>query len=262
MTGQIRRGRAFATLMLVLSAVLYAASAMGAGAEPAGTALRMNTLTDAWLAYNGQHDEGAALYSFISLTSTRTMALEKRKSILKELDDIGWRLENSGLMTLRETLKQWQQGLARVDDFRFPGRWDLASVLSKPLGVPPLERVATLGNCSPPDWVEVWDSRGINRYRWHSGQALSSLLDEHKLELGRAGRVAVVSPSGSISRFGLQAWSFADASLVPGSRVVASLPLRGQAFPWLRDAIARFLSYVPPGDRCNVVSINHSGVTR
>lgn len=243
--------------MLALTALLCTGPASAASAQ-ADTPPRVDSLADAWLAYNARNDDGAPLYSFISLASTRSRATDKRKAIREELDNIDWRLENTGRVALRQTLQRWRQALSAVDSFRFPGRWDLASVLSRPLAVPPIERVATIGDCPPPEWIEVWDSRGVNRYRWQSNQSLSSLLNEDKLDLGQAGRVAVVTPSGSITHFGLQAWNFTDATLVPGMRIIASLPLKGQAFPWLRDATARFLSYVPPGDGCTVVSLNHS----
>jgi len=212
------------------------------------------TLVDAWLAYPGLA-ELSAPYGFIRTSGIDGTAESQRQTILGELENLDWRLEQAAYTGYVDVVAQWRERLKDVDVFREPGRWDLAWLLSHPRQVPPIARVSAIGGCEMPDWVEVWDDSGVHRYAWSPQSTLSSLLQRQSVTSGPKGRVTVVSPDGRIETYGIQSWNFQDTNLAPGTRIVAALPLSGAVFPWLRNAIARFLSYTPSGDDCRSIDL-------
>ncbi|MES1935652.1 hypothetical protein C27AD_04837 [Salinisphaera hydrothermalis C27AD] len=62
--------------------------------------------------------------------------------------------------------------------------------------------------------------------------------------------MAVISPRGHVDHYGVAAWNYADTDLLPGTRVVGAIDLKGAVFPWMRDEIAGLLAHTPSGAAC------------
>ncbi|MES1926928.1 hypothetical protein [Salinisphaera sp. T31B1] len=219
----------------------------------------VSSLIAAWMAFP-ELDQVVWPYSYIRVAEDDERARQVRSDLGQELSTLAARLDAyGGRQPLRSTVKAWQKRLGTLSATRVPGDWSPASLMTRPYQRPPVSAITALGACRAPDWVEVWDANGIHRTDWRGGLTLSDLLTDRSLRSGSAGRVAIVDPYGQIIHRGVQAWNFADAPLAPGSRVIASLPLNGEAFPWIRDAIARVLAHAPPADDCREVQILATG---
>lgn len=249
-------GIRFLSAVGICVCVLTWFAAVGAAwAQPVSRqALADATLINAWLAYPRLADVSAP-YAFLRSAEMDEAAQRKRQTILKELDNLTWRLGDAGYSGYVDVIDQWRRHLEHVDVFRIPGRWDLAWLMAHPNHVPPANRVTALGSCVIPRWVEVWDQAGIHRYPWARQSTMSELLERQSIDAGPEGRISVVSPDGDISSYGIQAWNFRDTSLAPGARLVVGLPLSGDVFPWLRKNIAQFLAYTPAGEDCRSLDL-------
>lgn len=213
------------------------------------------TLIAAWLAYPNVSDISWP-YAYIRARTTNASLTTRRDDLFREFDSLLWRLDGRGYDRLADTVRLWRQRLNDLPAFRLPGQWSPAWLMAHPNQNPPLARIEALGACDVPAWIEVWDANGIQRVSASANRSLSALIDAEALTGGSAGRVAVVSPTGSIEHFGIEAWNFADTPLSPGSRVIASLPLKGAAFPWIRDTVAELLASTPSGDDCQEMHID------
>ncbi len=208
------------------------------------------TLIDLWLAFPGTTDI-AWPYSYVRLDSTDEMQQARKSDLFKQLDELDWRLENGRYRSFRPAIAQWQAVIERMSSSRVPGSWSPAWLMAHPHQSPPVSSLVALGACDVPSWVEVWDSKGVARVPWRSGLTLSELTrDIHPVDAGPSDQVAVVGSGGHVDHYGVAAWNFADTRLVPGARVVAALPLKGEGLIWIRDAIARVLAHGVPGDGC------------
>lgn len=228
----------------------FAHSQNSADAKPVASVLQ------AWLAYPGV-DTIEWPYAYLRGERTQSAQQTKRTDLFKELDRLGWRLENARRDGLLGAIDQWRSRLEAQELYRQPGDWSPAWLMAHPHRSPPLSRTAAIGACQPPDWVEVWDSTGIERMPWHGGLQLSDLSrHDGPLQLRGVDQVAVVTPEGDIKHYGQAPFNYSDAELSPGTRVVAALPLGGEAFPWIRDAIANLLAHSPVGSACREMKLN------
>lgn len=217
--------------------------------------LRASSLIGAWVEFP-QLDNVSWPYSYIRVAESDTRARAFRSDLDKELSTLTARLEAyGGRLGGVETTRAWRDRLARLQGTRVPGDWSPAALMTHPYQRPEARKIVALGACESPDWVEVWDQNGVRRVDWEPGMQISDLLARKALRGGVAGRVAIVDPYGLVTHTGIQAWNFADASLSPGTKVVATLALRGDAFPWIRDAIARVLAHALPADDCREVTM-------
>jgi len=236
-----------------LPAVRWLRLAVGLAALCAGThasAQPAPSLVQAWLAFPDLVDV-AWPYAYIRADITEQSQKGARQDLLDEFDRLDWRLRDSGYPKLESSVDQWRKALTADDLFRTPGDWSPAFLLSNVNQNPPLAHIAALGACTPPTFVTVWDADGVRRIEWQSSMQISDVERRAPaLRKGSAGEIAVIDPYGRIDRYGVQAWNYADGPIAPGSHVIASLPLKGKAFVWIRDAMAELIAHRPSGIDC------------
>jgi len=221
--------------------------------------LKASSLIGAWVQFPGL-DQVSWPYSYIRVARDDASARQFRNDLDKELSILVARLDAYRVFPRAlETARTWRSHLADLGGTRVPGDWSPASLMTHPYQRPEADKVAALGACRGPEWVEVWDQSGVHRVDWQSGLKISDVLADKSLRGGYDGRVAIVDPYGNIIHRGIQSWNFADASLAPGTKVVATLHLKGDAFPWIRDAIARVLAHSLPADECREVAMTAMG---
>lgn len=209
------------------------------------------SLIQAWL---GLPDVGNIAWPFAFIRADRTDDSEKehRRDLFEQFDRLKWRLDAKGYTELAKTVVHWKSTLAQTDHYRQPGDWSPGWLMAHPNKRPPVSRVAAIGYCSVADSVEVWDSAGVQHIDWYAGLRLSDVLDQdHDLEGGTTDEVAVISPKGDVDHYGVAAWNYADTELIPGTRIVGAIDLKGAVFPWMRDAIAGLLAHTPAGRDCH-----------
>lgn len=232
------------------AAVLCLAPLAALHAQAVGPS-RPATLIKAWLALPDV-DGIAWPFAFIRVDSTDDNEKTHRRDLFEQFDRLKWRLDDKGYTELAETVAHWKSKLAETDHYRQPGDWSPSWLMAHPNKRPPVSRIAAIGYCRPPDTVEVWDSAGVHRRGWHAGLRLSDVLDrDQHLTGGSTDEVAVISPRGQIDHYGVAAWNYADTDLTPGTRIVGAIGLKGNVFPWMRDAIAGLLAHTPAGDDCH-----------
>ncbi len=226
-----------------------------AAANAADDAKAPTTLIQAWLAFP-RLATVAWPYAYIRARDTNASEAARRQALFKEFASLLWRLKDDGYPKLAAAVKAWRRRLRQTHGYRVPGAWTPAWLMAHPHQNPPLARIQALGACQAPRWVQVWDAAGVRDVPWRAGLKLSHLLDiAPQLRGDRTDEVAVVAPDGHIDHYGIGAWNFADTELIPGTRVVAALPLQGEAFPWMRDAIAALLAHSPDGEHCREIAI-------
>ena len=206
-------------------------------------------LLQAWLAYPDLASVDWP-YAYIREIDAADTARRIKRDLLGELDNLSWRLEEMGYVRPVETVAAWRRRIESLQAFRLPGDWGAAQLLAQPEHNVPLSRISAIGSCQPPNWVEVWDVQGIRRLDWPSARSLGDLVDDDVISATGDGQVAVVTPMGHVVHRGIQAWNYTDMDLMPGSRVIVALPFKGDAFPWIRDAIARLTARTPTGTEC------------
>ncbi|MES1956126.1 hypothetical protein SAHY_16152 [Salinisphaera hydrothermalis EPR70] len=190
-------------------------------------------------------------YAFISAESTDESEQARRSDLFDQFEQLKWRLGEGGYAQLVKTVSQWKAELSKTQHYRQPGDWSPAWLLAHPHERPPAARIVALGYCQTPDTVQIWDEDGVHRVGWKPGLRLSDLLSEDPaLKGGSSDEVAVVSPRGNVDHYGVAAWNYADTDLLPGTRVVGAIDLKGAVFPWMRDAIAGLLAHTPSGEAC------------
>ena len=212
------------------------------------------TLLSAWLS-QPVLSERQASFQYMRGVHVNDQVIERRDALVQEFDDLSWRLEGAGYDRMNATVKEWETRISGLEVFRTPGSWGPASLIAQPSKMPPFDRVDAIGACVAPQWIEVWDSHGIRRVDWQKAQSLAVLLKRVEIDVGSVGRVMVVSPEGAVRSHGAQAWNFNDTAIVPGSRVVAALPLQGKAFGWIQQTIADVLAHTPSGVECKEATL-------
>lgn len=199
-------------------------------------------------------------YSFIRVEQTQKEQREQQEDLLKQFDKLHWRLDSQHYSHLASAVSEWQKTIKARGDYREPGDWSPGWLMANAQQRPPLDRVQAIGYCRTPATVEVWDEAGVQQIPWHAGMHLSDIADERdSLKGGTTDMVAVVWPRGHIDHYGTAAWNKADVELVPGVRIVGALDLKGEVFPWMRDAIAGLLAHIPVGQDCRTVTLNQGG---
>ncbi|WP_353221186.1 hypothetical protein [Salinisphaera sp. S4-8] len=243
---------------LALSIATHADSAVpDSAAQPPPTA-GFATVLDAWLGFPGLAATDSP-YTYLRADQTAENTRIRRQDLDRELDDLRWRLEAGGYAGFVQAVDQWKTQLAAIRVFREPGDWGPAWLMANPHRNPPIDRIAAIGACSTPDWVEVWSGQGIQRTPWRTDLMLSDLADSGVMNTRGVRVVSVVAPDGQVRRLGQAADNYADTELLPGARVVVPLPLNGEAFPWIRDAIARILAHAPSGQDCTEMRFAQTG---
>lgn len=251
------------TVWLALGAVftVLLTSAPALAAQTTSTNDQPAHLIDAWLSFPDAVDIQPP-YTYLSAVETGENTTEARQDILDEFKRLRWRLKDGGYSTLVNTLDQWRARLNGYETFREPGDWSPAFLLSHPNRQPPIDEVAAIGACDVPTTVGVWSAAGYDQITWHSGLRLSDIEDRvPATRHGARPMIALVDPLGHVDHYGVQAWNYADTQVAPGSQVVASLPLGGEAFAWIRDSMANLLAHVPSGVNCRQQTISGEAVS-
>lgn len=239
---------------LIFSGVAHSAT------EPEGAtpAAAQPTLLDLWFVLQ---TSGAvyAPYAYIVHQDTRVVQSARKQTLLRELDDLIWRLQTMGNSELAAALDQWRRHIRAVDQYRTPGQWGPAALLSNPRNGVPISAVAALGACRVPSWIEIWSAQGVQRIRWQPAMRLSTLLSDNRgiLHGVDADTVVLVTPYGSILQRGIAAWNYQDMPLSPGMRLVVPLPLGGKASTWIQKTLAELLAHWLPGDNCRELKLRH-----
>lgn len=235
--------------LAMLALLALCSSGVVQAAQPSGT------LIQAWLSFPDAADI-AWPYAYIRAEQTRDSQEGARKDLFDEYERLRWRLEDDRYPQLVKAVKAWKSRLAAMSAFRVPGNWSPSFLMSHVNQRPPIDDVAALGACQVPDSIAVWDAKGVRDITWQSGMQLSDVEDmAPALRQGSAPDIAVVDPYGRIDHYGVQAWNYADGPVAPGSQIVASLPLKGSAFVWIRDAMADVLAHTPSGIDCREVPL-------
>lgn len=209
------------------------------------------SLVQAWLSFPDTVDV-AWPYAYIRAEATQHSQSEARKDLFDEYERLLWRLQDDRYPQLVESVEAWKTRLAAINAFRVPGDWSPSFLITHTNKNPPLKQISALGVCRVPTTVTVWDAKGVRDIPWQSGMRLSDVeRAAPAVRQGSAPEIAVVDPYGRIDHYGVQAWNYADGPVAPGSQIVASLPLKGSAFVWIRDAMAGILAHAPSGNHCH-----------
>lgn len=230
--------------LAILGSVLLCSSGIVCAAQPP------ESLVQAWLAFP-KMSAVAWPYAYIRTEATQSSQEGARKDLFDEYERLVWRLKDDRYPQLAKAVAAWKHRLSAIDHFRVPGKWSPSYLMSHVNRKPPVDRIAALGACRAPTTVSVWDARGVRDIAWQPGMQLSDVeRAAPATRQGSAPEIAVVDPYGRIDHYGVQAWNYADGPVAPGSQIVASLPLKGSAFTWIRDAMADILAHAPSGIDC------------
>lgn len=195
-------------------------------------------------------------YAFIRVQATQTEQEEYFDDLIKQIDELHWRLKEKGYATLTAAIAEWKKELSKHQHYREPGDWSPGWLMAHPRQRPPLERVMAIGHCRIPRTIQVWDETGVHDIAWHAGIHLSDVLKKNpSLKGGVTDMVAIVWPKGHIDHYGVAAWNKADTELLPGTRIIGVIDLKGEVFPWMRDAIASLLAHIPSGRDCRTITL-------
>lgn len=247
-----------ATRIFLCAVLLFSGQVMAAAETDSATpAQHQTTLLDLWFKLQASGPVYAP-YAYIRHRDTQAAQGSRKKALLEEIDNLIWRLEAAGGSQLAAALGQWRRRIEEADDYRTPGQWGPAALLSNPRNGVPVSAIAAIGACEVPGWIEVWSARGTQRIFWESGMRLSTLLSEGSVLYGvNADHVTLVTPYGRTVRRGIAGWNFHDAPLTPGMRIVVPLPLGGQASAWIEKTLSEFLAHVLPADSCRQMNLQY-----
>lgn len=258
MSGRMKSRMIRSGLLAGFCIVLAMGSVVSAASKTDSTASAPEpTLLDFWFALQ---DSGPvyAPYAYILHRDARSAQIARKKTLIEELGNLIWRLEAAGNSTLSAALEQWRRRIREANDYRTPGQWGPAALLSSPRNGVPVSAVAAVGACKVPSWVEVWSAQGVKRIIWQPDMRLSTLLSEGGiLRHTQAKQVSVITPYGQIVQRGIAAWNYEGMPLSPGMRVVAPLPLGSQASEWIQKKLSQFLAHLLPGDTCRQITLKH-----
>src|SRR5690625_4011121 len=200
-----------------------------------------------------------APYAYIVHRKTRVVQTARQQTLLKELGGLIWRLRASGNAALASAMGEWRQRIQAGSNYRTPGRWGPAALMSSPRNGVPVSAVAALGACQVPNWIEVWSAQGVQRIKWRPEMRLSTLLSANGILHGLdADSVTLVTPYGSILQRGVAAWDFHDIPLTPGMRIVVPMPVAGEVSVWMQKALPEYLAHLLPGDHCRRLKLGHA----
>lgn len=227
-----------------------------------------DTLADAWLRWQQDHPAPVAWQQAFALRhDTASRLAERRRRLQGELATLAVSARVAGDTARAAALLAWREHLAewRLEESRTPGRMDLPWLGANLRDNPPLSRIAHLGVCARPTWVELWSRDGVTRIDWVPELTLSAALEALSPDAADAAdHAAVITPTGLIRRRGVAAWNHQRTPLVPGSRVVLELPtrqgLRGALpFPGTTHEAELINTHLPellatrlPGDDCRI----------
>ena len=187
-------------------------------------------------------------YSWIRPQASAPQQTQARAQLLADLQP---------LVNTLPALGQWRQQLLADSDWREPGHWDVASLMTSVRKGIPTTTLTAIGSCTPPNWIEVWSSKGVMRLPWQPTLRLSFLTTRHS----KADWVWLVLPWGEVQKRGIAAWNLDDTELLPGTRLLLNLPQYHQATETLLPALASYLAHLLPGDDCQQLLLQATSST-
>lgn len=235
-------GMTRACLLVGLCVVLASGNAAMASSGNSGQQATADspTLLDLWFALQASGPVYAP-YAYMLQRDTVSRQSARKATLLKQLNNLMWRLDAAGHSALANALHQWRRHIREADDFRTPGHWGPTALLSRTGDSIPVASIAAIGACQIPSWIEVWSSDGVKRIIWRPSMHLSTLLSKGGiLRHADADHVSVVTPYGRIVQRGIAAWNYEDIPLSPGMRIVVPLPLGSQASDWIQKTLTTF----------------------
>ncbi|MCE8014822.1 hypothetical protein HOP62_01885 [Halomonas sp. MCCC 1A17488] len=248
------------TLTLLLPALLPPPLAASAQREAPASGAMPATLLEAWLAWQAEQPEPLDwAYSFALRNSDAATLAGLRRELLAEVAALGDALALMGDARQASRLQAWHQALRElpIDAARSPERFDLPWLAASLRRNLPTARLAHLGSCEPPGWVELWHAAGVTRLTWQPGMTTADAV----AQLPAAGRdeldqAALISPLGTATTLGVARWNRESAPLAPGARLVLLLPRHGlggtQEGSLVNQLLVRFLATRLPGDACTL----------
>jgi len=245
----------YAVLLVVFTGLLSGGSAVATEQDASAPGRQTISLMDVWTALQ-KTGPIYAPYAFISHKDTQASQAARKKTLLHEIDNLIWRRQETGNVSVVPGLLQWRQRIDAMDGFRTPGQWGPAALLASARNGVPVTALATVGACDVPSWVEVWSAQGVQRTPWKPGLRLLSLLADNGLSgRGSADVVTIITSYGDRFERGIAAWNEHDMPVSPGMRIVVPLPIAGQVGPWLDHTIVRLLAHALPADHCRQLTI-------
>ncbi|MFY0990287.1 hypothetical protein [Halomonas sp. C05BenzN] len=220
-------------------------------------------LSDYWLARGGSSDHPAFTYYL-----RRDHHGPQRRQALRLREELAtlathWRLD--GQRSVARALAGWQSAIDVLfrEGGRTPARADLAALLAAPRHDPRLSTLSTVGECQPPDWVELWTFGGVTRRHWSPGMTLQrALRDQPGAHWQPADEAWVIAPQSPPRRHGIAAWNAEESPLVPGSRIVLQLPGDSREADWVNRALPEFLASRLPGEHCHSLDFTETDVDK
>ncbi|MCE8018984.1 hypothetical protein HOP51_02455 [Halomonas sp. MCCC 1A11036] len=200
----------------------------------------------------------APAYSYYLLTRHQAPQQRQARRLQQELATLSDWYSLAGHTGAALGLRQWQTALAELEESpgRTPGRADLAALLASPQHDPLQERLAEVGHCVIPNWIELWHFGGVTRHRWTPGLSLGDLLRRQpRSHWSRADEAWLIAPQSEPRRIGIAAWNAGDAPLAAGSRIALALPEPVQEADWINRALPGFLATRLPGDTCHTIEL-------
>src|SRR5699024_2581614 len=196
-----------AVLLVTFIGLLYGHVAMAAQQDASASDQQTISLMDVWTALQ-KAGPIYAPYTFISHKDTQASQAAREKTLLSEIDNLIWRLQETGNTGVVAGLQQWRQHISSMNGFRTPGQWGPAALLASARNGVPVAALATVGACDIPTWVETWSVQGVQRTPWQPGMRLQALMRD----LGLPGRsavdvVTVVTSYGDHFKRGVGAWN-------------------------------------------------------
>ncbi|MFC3283769.1 capsule biosynthesis GfcC family protein [Litchfieldella rifensis] len=207
------------------------------------------TLLDAWLSMETL-PEGQAFYlRSADIDVLEWQALRLQKELADQID----RQTQAGATDLAEGLAQWQRQLVEPATLRTPVRADLVLLTANPRLAPRLSSLDSYGACRIPDWLEIWNFRGVTRLDWQPGSRLIETLERMPRDAYRSADDAkVITPSGTTHTQGIAAWNEEDIPLTPGSRIIIELSPDNPSMRWINDHLPAYLAARMPGNDCTL----------
>lgn len=208
------------------------------------------TLLDAWLSIEREVSVNWSR-AFVVRDDLVAEERHRQRRLIAELDGLALQVRLLSAPEVADGLRSWQQALSQLDEGRIPGRVDPTWLMAHLRQIPQIQDIDRMGWCQTPNWVEAWTLHGVERLPWQPGMTTDTLLEGLKgSAYDRADTLRLISPQGEISKLGIAAWNHEQAPLIPGSRVVISLPLDSISARWVDMALPQFLATRLPGDEC------------
>lgn len=234
-------------LLMTLACLCSSNQALAAVTTVAQVPLQQQSLLALWFRLQ-QQVQIQPPYSWIRPQASTPQQTQARTQLLTDLQP---------LLNTLPALSQWRQQLLADSDWREPGHWDVASLMTSVRKGVPTSELAAIGSCTPPNWIEVWSDKGVQRLPWRPTLRLSFLTTRHS----KADWAWLILPWGEVQKRGIAAWNLDDTELLPGTRLLLNLSQHHKATETLLPTLANYLAHLLPGDDCQQLLLDDASNT-